>query len=311
MTGPSVPEVHALDNTEFDGNRTDIPFHCGSHDFDGTNLSCLDSGGEKPVLHFYHANGFPVSVYLPMLVRLTDTFRVIALGLRGQDAQSAGNSSWHDIADDLIRFLDEKNTGPVFGVGHSVGAVATIFAAVRRPDLFTKILLIDPVLLPYQAVFGHALRRLLGRKGQLFSAQRARARKSHWTDRQEMFGYLQSKSLFCRFQESFLRSYVTYGAKPAKQGGVELLCPPEAEARIFENYPLDIWFQIRRLQTLSLIIRGEFSDVLLSQTVERFCVRAKNARSFVIKGAGHLIPMEQPDRLLRVIEEFCDGPGDE
>ncbi|GAB6194567.1 alpha/beta fold hydrolase [Desulfocastanea catecholica] len=287
-------------------NLIDIPFNCGSHDFDGMNLSYLDSGGEKPVLHFYHANGFPVSVYLPMLIRLTDSFRVIALGLRGQDAQTAGNTSWHDIAGDLIRFLDEKNTGPVFGVGHSVGSVATILAAVRRPDLFKKILLIDPVLLPYKAVFGHAMRGLLGRKGQLSSAQRARARRSHWTDRQEMYGYLQSKSLFRRFHESFLRSYVTYGAKPAKQGGVELLCPPEAEARIFENYPLDIWFQIRRLQTLSLIIRGEYSDVLLSRTVERFCASATNARSYVMKGAGHLIPMEQPDTLITVIEGFCN-----
>lgn len=27
----------------------DIPVNCGSHDFDGMNLSYLDSGGEKPV----------------------------------------------------------------------------------------------------------------------------------------------------------------------------------------------------------------------------------------------------------------------
>lgn len=293
-------------DTDIKQKLIDIPFHCGSHDFDGMNLSYLDSGGEKPILHFYHANGFPVSVYLPLLIRLTDSFRVIALGLRGQDAQTAGDTSWHDIAGDLIRFLDEKKIGPVFGVGHSVGSVATILAAVRRPDLFTKILLIDPVLLPYKAVFGHAMRGLLGRKSQLVSAQRARARRSHWTDRQEMYAYLQSKSLFRGFQESFLRSYVTYGAKPAEQGGVELLCPPEAEARIFENYPLDIWFQIRRLRTLSLIIRGENSDVLLPRTVERFCASATNARSYLMKDAGHLIPMEQPDALITVIEEFCN-----
>jgi len=147
---------------------------------------------------------------------------------------------------------------------------------------------------------------LLGKKDQIFAARRARARRSHWADRHEMYAYLQSKSLFRRFHESFLRSYVTYGAKPAKEGGVELLCPPEAEARIFENYPLDIWFQVRRLQTLSLIIRGEYSDVLVPRTVERFCADATNAGSYLIKGAGHLIPMEQPDALIAVIEGFCN-----
>jgi len=291
-------------DTDTEQKLIDIPFHCGSHDFDGMNLSYLDSGGEKPVLHFYHANGFPVSVYLPLLIRLTDTFRVIALGLRGQDTQTAGNTSWHDIAGDLIRFLDEKKTGPVFGVGHSVGAVATILAAVRRPDLFAKILLIDPVLLPYRAVFGQAMRGLLGKKDQILAARRARARRSHWANRHEMYAYLQSKSLFSRFHESFLRSYVTYGAKPAKEGGVELLCPPEAEARIFENYPLDIWFQVRRLRTLALIIRGEYSNVLMPRTVERFCANATNADSCLLKGGGHLIPMEQPDAVITVIEEF-------
>lgn len=294
-------------NSESKQKQIEIPFDCGSHDFDGMNLSYLDSGGDKPLLHFYHANGFPISVYMPLLIRLTINFRVIALGLRGQDAQTAGNTSWHDIAHDLIRFLDEKKTGPVFGVGHSVGSVATLLAAVKRPDLFTKLLLIDPVLLPFKAVFAHGMRALLGRKGELFTAKRARARRSHWADRHEMYASLRSKKLFERFDDSFLRAYVTYGAIPAEDGGVELLCPPEAEARIFENYPLDIWYQVRRLKKPCLIIRGEYSDVLLPQVVERFCALTKNTKSHTIKDAGHLIAMEQPEALIAGIEHFYTG----
>jgi pimeloyl-ACP methyl ester carboxylesterase len=281
-----------------------IPFDCDSYRINGFDLSFLDSGGEKPPLHFYHANGFPISTYLPLLTSLTEGYRVIGLGLRGQDAQSAGNTSWRRIAQDLICFLDDKHPGPVLGVGHSVGGVTTMMAAVKRPDLFSRIILIDPVIHSYRFILGLAIKRLLRRKKISFIAQRARARKYQWADRNELYEYCKTKSLFSRFDDTFLRSYVTYGAKPANDGSIELVCPPEAEARIFENYPLDVWSWIQRLKVPVLIIRGEYSDVLTQDCVDRFCSKAVNAERCLVPGAGHLIPMEKPKELLAVIKAF-------
>ena len=36
----------------------------------------------------------------------------------------------------------------VIGVGHSLGGVLTLYAAIRRPDLFRALVFIDPVFLP-------------------------------------------------------------------------------------------------------------------------------------------------------------------
>ncbi len=284
----------------------DIPFDCDSHSVYGINLSYLDSGGDNPPLHFYHANGFPVSVYLPMMTKLVDDFRVIGMGLRGQDAQTAGNTSWYQVAEDLIHFLDTKKPGPVIGVGHSVGAVATMIAAAKRPDLFSKIILIEPVIIKYKYVLVMALIRLLGIKKVFFLAKRARARRNGWVDRNEVYDHLKNKSLFKRFDDTLLKSYVTYGFVPSDQGGIELLCPPEAEARIFENYPLDVWFWPKRLKIPALIIRGELSDVLFESTVKRFCRKASNSESYMVKGAGHLIPMEKPDEVISIIKRFAN-----
>lgn len=285
----------------------EIPFNCDSYHVDGMNLSFLDSESSKPPLHLYHANGFPISVYLPMMIELTGDYRVIGLGLRGQDAQTAGNTSWHQVAEDLIRFLDSKQLGPVLGVGHSVGGVTTMLAAIQRPDLFSRIILIDPVILPYKAIWALFIMRILGKKNRFFQAERARARRNSWTDRYELYEYLKSKSLFKQFDDTYLKSYVTYGFKPSDNGGVELLCPPEAEARIFENYPLDIWHRIPRLKVPVLIIRGENSDVLFEQTVARFCKKVPGASSHLIQGAGHLIPMEKPDELLTILKSFSNS----
>lgn len=281
-----------------------IPFNCDSFRINELNLSFLDSGGVKPPLHFYHANGFPTSTYLPLLTSLTEGYRVIGLGLRGQDAQSPGNTSWHRVAQDLICFLDDKQLGPVLGVGHSVGGVATMLAAAKRPDLFSKVILIDPVIHSFKYLVVLAIKRLLGNKQNSLAAQRARVRKSQWASRNEFYDYCKTKSLFSRFDDDFLKSYITYGAKPANDGGIELLCPPEAEARIFENYPLDVWSWISRQKNPTLIIRGEYSDVLSENCVDQFCKKAGNANPCLIPGAGHLIPMEKPKELLAVINAF-------
>lgn len=279
----------------------DLPFDCDSYSVNGINLNFLDSGGDKPPLHFYHANGFPISVYLPLLTRLTEHYRVLGLGIRGQDSQTAGNTSWRQVGDDLIGFLDNKQLGPVIGVGHSVGGVATMIAAVQRPDLFSKIILIDPVIQPYSSVVSLAVKRMLGKKSRFTLARMARARRHRWADRDEAYEYFKNKSLFKHFQDEYLKSYVTYGIKPSDSGGVELVCPPEAEARIFENYPLDVWCWIARLKTPLLIIRGEYSDVLTEHSVNRFCRKTANAKHYLIQGAGHLVPMEKPDELIKII----------
>ena len=281
-----------------------MEFHCDSHVVDGLNLSYLDSGGDKPTLHFYHANGFPISVYLPFLSMLTDNFRVIGMGLRGQDAQTEGSVSWHHAADDLIDFLSKKQLGSVTGVGHSIGAVATLFAAAKNPNLFRKIILIDPVLLPLRYIFAIALLKCIGRKDLFFLAKRARNRKNGWKDRHEAYEYFKTKGLFKNFQDGLLRSYITYGLKPMSNGSMELLCPPEAEARIFENYPLDVWLWPKKICVPSLIIRGKYSDVLSKNEVKKFCTKCNTASAHTLKNAGHLAPMEKPEEIARIIKNF-------
>lgn len=45
-------------------------------------------------------------------------------------------------------FGGEEGLSQVVGAGHSMGAVATMFAALKQPSLFTKLVLIEPVILP-------------------------------------------------------------------------------------------------------------------------------------------------------------------
>jgi pimeloyl-ACP methyl ester carboxylesterase len=111
----------------------------------------LDLGGTGPIVHLAHANGFPPGTYRPLAEILTGqpvdgsgrSYHVIALPSRPLWPGSLPDSapSWHPLADDLIRGLDDLGLSGIVGVGHSLGGVLTLWAAVRRPDLFRAVVL--------------------------------------------------------------------------------------------------------------------------------------------------------------------------
>lgn len=287
--------------------QQEIPFNCSEFSVEGLKLSFLDSGGSKPPLHFSHANGFPVSMYLPFLTELAGSFRVVGLSLRGQDGLSPGLSDWHRAALDLVEFLDARALGPVLGVGHSIGAVTTLLAAGRRPDLFRSVVLLDPPLIPPKWIFLLRLSKWLGQKKRFPLAARARRRRNGWRDRQQALDYFRTKEMFRGWKEEYLRAYVTYGLKPDPVRGMVLVCPPEAEARGFESYPLDVWSWVSRLKCSTLLVRGKDSDVLREETCRRFCRLCPGARTAEVEDAGHFIPMQNPEGTLRLIADFV-GP---
>lgn len=281
-----------------------IPFECSDYSVEGMKLSFLDSGGTRPPLHLSHANGFPVSMYLPLMTELERDFRVLGLSLRGQDGLSEGISNWHRVALDLAGFLETRNVGQVVGVGHSIGAVTTMFCAARRSELFSCIVLLDPPLLSRKWLFLFRWATLFGQKRRFPPAARARRRRNGWQNKQEALDYFRTKAMFEGWQEEYLRAYVTYGLKPDPDRGTVLVCPPEAEARGFENYPMDVWSWPKKLTMPTLLVRGGRSNVLTDATCRLFCRLCPQAQTAVVDGAGHFIPMQRPEETIQLIRDF-------
>ncbi|MEW6285623.1 MAG: alpha/beta fold hydrolase, partial [Chloroflexota bacterium] len=121
-------------------------------------------GGNGLPLHFLHANGYPPECYKPLLELLKTEYRVFGMYLRplwdGSKPQDL--RTWHPLSDDLLRFLSDREPGPVIGVGHSVGAVVTLRAALREPGRFRALVLIDPVLFVPARLAAWSIIRALG-----------------------------------------------------------------------------------------------------------------------------------------------------
>lgn len=268
-------------------------------------------GGEGPALHLAPANGFPPGTYRALAETLTGSYRVFALpsrplwpGSRPEDAPT-----WHSLAGDLLAGLDTLGLSGVVGVGHSLGGVLTLWAAIERPELFRAVVLIDPVLLPPAWLRGLRLLRLLGLGHRQPLVQGALRRRRTWPDRQACFEHYRGKALFARWSDAVLGDYVAAGTLPRRDGVVELAYPPEWEAHIFATTPLDIWRDVPRLQVPVGVLRGEHSETFLPQAQARLARLVPQAQCVSIGGTGHLLPMEQPAATGAAILDFLAGQG--
>jgi len=86
---------------------------------------------------------------------------------------------------------------------------------------------------------------------------------------------------------------------------VELKCPGIIEAQIYEMAPsLDGFAELPRVEVPVLLIRGERSDSLPAENVERAMTLLPDARSQTVGGTTHFVPMERPDAVEALVRGF-------
>jgi pimeloyl-ACP methyl ester carboxylesterase len=267
----------------------------------------LDWGGQGPVFHFAHANGFPPGTYRSFVARLTDQFHVLGWESRPLwgAREAAQFRSWRELAGDLERFLNEMGLRGIIGAGHSLGAVTSLFCAVADPGLFRALVLIDPVIIPAYMAPVVTVAKWLRLTSRAQPPSAARRRRVDWPNREALFRAYRAAPVFARWQEPFLRDYVTSGTVENPAGGVRLRYPREWEARIFETVPEDVWLAIPRLRHIPLLVlRGEYSTTYRRDTMRLMRWLLPRATFLEIAGADHFVPMSQPEKTAVAIKAF-------
>src|ERR1051325_8550267 len=108
------------------------------------SIPYFDLGGNGQPLHFLHANGYPPNCYKPLLELLKTEYHVFGMLLRPlwENAKPEHIQDWTPFSDDLRLFLSSQ-PDPIIGVGHSIGAIVTLRAALREPEKFRALILLD------------------------------------------------------------------------------------------------------------------------------------------------------------------------
>ena len=256
-----------------------------------------------PPLVLLHANGFLARLWQPVAERLARRYHVFAYDIRGQgdsdkpDPADASNYHWQKLAGDLRAFLDVFALRRVPVVGHSSGGATAAYLAGTHPEYFSRLVLIEPIIMPPQFA------AVPGPRNQM--AEDARRRRQVWPSADAMFEAYRDRPTFARWRPEVLRLYAEFGTFRREDGQVQLKCSGDVEARMFENsVSLNIWDVLPDIQCPALIIKGRHTDAFLGQIVEEVAAHIPGARHLTIEDAGHLVPMEQPERLSAVIEQF-------
>lgn len=274
----------------------------------GVEIALLDWGGDGPLVLMHHANGFCAGTLGLVAEALVPAFRVIGMDARGHgdSSQPEGPAAygWDHFALDYLavaeRLAAEHPSGRVgVGVGHSFGGTSALGAAARRPDLFERLVLVDPVIPPPAELVRTLDPERMSRLSRLVEG--ARKRRSLWADRSEARAHFAERSLFRDWRPEAIDLYVEHGLRVRTDGQLELKCPGEVEAAIFgSSSTVDVADLARRAAPVPMTVlwaeRGDFSREIYARTFGSLA----NARILDVP-CGHLVPMERPDLVAAAI----------
>lgn len=273
-------------------------------------IHAIKSGNGDIPLHFLHANGFCAGTYLPFLKLFSDSFTLVATDIPGHgDSDHHGVDiieHWDIFIDDIKESIIQNMDTPVIGVGHSLGAVITYITAAKYPELFSKIILIDPVIFSEKKLIAIGIAKkagLLHKSIPLVTG--ARRRKKTFNSKEEAYArFSTGRGLFKSWPDTFIKAYSEHGLKNDGNGKVSLKCKPETEAQIYESLLLDIWDYPKRIKCPTLLIRGENSDTFDANAAKRLIQKVNKCTLVTIPDSGHFVPMEKAEYCKKAIEEF-------
>jgi pimeloyl-ACP methyl ester carboxylesterase len=229
-----------------------------------------------------------------MLAPLSSTFRISSIEAIGTDPRCPVTEGWPHLVEQLIESIKE----PVYGVGHSLGGYLNYLAAVRRPELFRAIVLLDaPIIGPFRGSMLGATKRL-GIVDRVTPAGATRDRRSSWDSRKEAREHLRTRSLFKNFADEALEDYVRHGLVE-REGKLRLKIDPLIEYQIYRTIPHDMMRHLRGLRVPAAFIGGADSEVV--RRVRLAGMRPK-FRMRKVPG-GHLFPFEHPREAARSIAQ--------
>jgi pimeloyl-ACP methyl ester carboxylesterase len=256
-----------------------------------------------------HANGFPPETYREALEPLLSRYHVVSLLARPLWGTTPPEwlKSWSQLADDLREGLKTLGVRQVVGVGHSLGGVTTLYAAIAQPELFSKIVLIDPTMLSPKLLWQIKFMKLFGLEARSYLIKGALRRKRTWESADDVYEYFRSRLLFKGWTDGTVKAYVQSMTAPSPTGGVYLIYPPEWEARIYKTIPTNVWKFVEKITQPILLVRGENSNTFTSDSEKAFRRAAPQTAFEVIPGAGHLVPQEKPKELGQVLAGFLKG----
>ncbi len=257
-----------------------------------TEAGPADAG---PALVFTHGFGSDQSAWRHVAADLARDHRVVTYDLAGAGRSDPAQFVQHRYlnlrayAEDLAVLIEGLGLKGVVAVGHSVGAMASALAAIERPDLISRLVLLgaSPHYLDEPDYPGGLTR---GDVGRIYSA--ITSDFPQWVDgiSKHFMGNADRPELAAEFARCFL-------AIPP-ENALTIACA------IFQS---DHRADLARVRQPTLILQSR-DDPAVPPAVARFVKEAiEGSRLVDLEATGHLPHLSAPAEVTAAIREFLDG----
>lgn len=254
-----------------------------------------------PTIHFAHANGFPAPAYRYFLEQLApyDISYTACFG----HGDFKVNNNWINLVDELIDSITLQHKEPVIGVGHSLGAVLTICAAEKRPDLFEQIIIMDPPVMGWKYRVALYLSKKTGLIDRILPvAKKAKSRREDFKNRDILRRALKGKKLFADFHPECFEDYIQYGFNNT-ENGITLAFKKQVEYEVFCNIP--DFFKKTTPGVPATYFYATNGEIAETRNIEDIMPLFGNVNFAPFEG-GHLFPLEQPHKVAELIKKTIE-----
>ncbi|WP_213877516.1 alpha/beta hydrolase [Pseudomonas sp. dw_358] len=249
-------------------------------------------------IFFAHANGFPSGTYGKLFAALEPEFSVERLPQHAHDPRFPVDDNWHSLVAELLHHL-ALAPAPVWGIGHSLGGLLHLHAALRCPQYYRGVVMLDsPVLTLADRLMIRAAKRL-GFIDRITPAGRTLGRRQEFSDLDSARGYFASKRLFRAFDPDCFEAYLQHGLRAVGET-FQLCFDPATEISIYRSVPHVNPGRIRQLAVPLAMVQGSHSDVIMRHHASAVR-RLANAEHHTLPG-GHMFPLERPQQTADLIK---------
>ncbi|NVD27315.1 alpha/beta hydrolase [Parasphingorhabdus flavimaris] len=257
--------------------------------------------GDAQSVLLLHATGFHARCWDQVVGAFPDGTHVVVVDQLGHGrSASPPISDWGMIAGATAELVESLDTRFTVGAGHSMGGNCLVQVVARQPDLFERLVLIDPVIMERAAYESSAD----------FSAtyEMVAKRRNSWAGPDEMIERFKDRHPYKLWDPAVLRDYCEYGLLPDGEGGFELACPPATEASIYaSSTSIDPWPMIDGIDQPVTILRAPqikqdgIFDFASSPTPPGLADSFARGSDHYLPDLTHFMPMQDPERIAGLI----------
>lgn len=249
----------------------------------GIEIHYLRTGGDKPPLVLLHGLAGNGACWTPLARSLESEYDVVMPDARGHGASGTPlhGYRYEDHADDVIELVRKLELARPILLGHSMGGMTAAVAASRATGTFRGVILADPTFLSPQRQREVYDSDIAGQHRQLLGEDHrdvlARLRRRHAHRSPEILELQASARLQTRIS------------------AFDVLTPPNPDYRQIMG----------AIGVPTLIVMGD-AGVVSRETAQELQDLNANIRIEQIRGAGHGVQFDQPERFEAVVRSFLD-----